>query len=160
MHKTVLLDRASGATRDLLVMGYLSAVADAVERRGVAESRIRMGDPDRDLLHGSLDLGPVAAPDGPARSRPLSLAWDEENGWSARLQTRTRDETARRFLHPELVAAPCAVSGFIAGLAAGRDVGMLYPATCVTAGDARERRMLDLARYAIPEVRRWLGTQP
>jgi Family of unknown function (DUF6292) len=153
---------ASAVTRDLLVMGYLSAVAEALDRRGVAESSIRMGAPDSDRLSGSLALEPIVARGGLSWGCPLSVGWDEDDGWSAELRAPAPGETARRFLHPELVAAPSLVAGFVADLVDGRDVGMVYPVTGPSARDprlSRPRLLLDLARYAIPEVRRWLGTQ-
>ena len=145
----------SGATRDLLVMGYLSAVAHAMERAGVAASRIRMGAPDCDLLRGSLDLELAVVPGRLSWGCPLSASWDEDDGWSAELRTPMSGESARRFLHAEVISPPQVVSDFIAGLAEGRDVGLLYPATC---SSGHERLLGDLARYAVPEVRRWLRT--
>jgi hypothetical protein len=134
----------SGAVRDLLVMGYLSAVAYVLARRGVAESRIRMGAAQDGRLRGSLDLEPAGT---------LSMTWDEDDGWSA---ARTPPRGERRFLHPARVAVPHVVSDFVAELTAGRDAGMLHP---VRGGSDREQLVLDLTRYAIPEVRRWLGSQ-
>ncbi|TQM01788.1 DUF6292 family protein [Pseudonocardia kunmingensis] len=158
-------------THDLLVIGYLSAVARELEDRGVAESRLRIDPPDDHQLAGSLHLEPTSCP---RWSSLVTLHWHETSGWSALLHhcTATADAPAagrrcgpprgwiadRRYLHPDPVPHPEAVAEFVAELATGRDTGMIYPTDANDYGHARSRARViaTLTRFALPEVRRWL----
>lgn len=155
--------RLSGATLDLLVTGYLSAVAHALERRRIAEARLRIGPAHATTLSGSLDLEPVRFP---VRFASVTLCWSERSGCSALLRDRageplgTAPGTSRRYLHPDTVPDPDAVAAFVADLAAGRDTGMVYPAGALRDSrreDRRVRVLAALARHALPEARRWLS---
>jgi hypothetical protein len=65
----------------------------------------------------------------------------------------------RHYLDGPVVAGPDAVTGFVASLATGRGVGRRWATATEGDGARREGRtwlLAELARYAIPEVRRWL----
>jgi hypothetical protein len=47
---------------DLLVLGYLSAVARELDHRGIAECRLRLGPAEPHRLAGALDLEPITDP--------------------------------------------------------------------------------------------------
>jgi hypothetical protein len=139
---------------DLLAAGYLSAVAHELEQRCIAETRLRPRPPAAARMSGTLDLEVINMPDGLTWGVPISTEWDEIDGWSALLRCRSGG-TARRYLHAGVVVAPATVADYIAELIAGRDVGLLYPVSCL--GGGRGHRLLpDLGEYALPAVRRWL----
>jgi hypothetical protein len=157
--------------QDLLVTGYLSAVARELGHYGLAESGLRLGPPEDDLLAGSLELEPI-----PGAGRGLvSLSWAENTGWFARETgsrsdhheqqeahrcRRAEDLRARRYLHPMAVPDPRAVARFAADVVAGRDVGMVFPTSCPCHEHGlvrgRAKVLADLAHFALPEVRSWL----
>jgi hypothetical protein len=152
----------SGATLDLVVTGYLSAVARALDRRGVAESRLRIGPSHAEQLAGSLDLEPIRFPHHISR---VTLRWDERSGCSALLYHHDATDgseplVSRRYLHSDVVPAPDVVAAFVADLCAGRDVGMPYPADVLDRGHIGEHRRIRvlaaLAQHALPEVRLWM----
>jgi hypothetical protein len=151
---------SSGFTLDLLVVGYLSAVARELADRGVAGCRLRIGPADAARMSGSLDLEPVDAPPGPAAALPTRAEWNEERGWCVVLPAPDPSlSSPRHYLDAPVVAGPEAVAGFVASLATGRGVGRPW-ATVPDGGGARREGptglLAELARYAIPEVRRWL----
>jgi hypothetical protein len=154
----------SGATLDLLVTGYLSAVAHVLDRRRIAEARLRIGPAQDPTLAGSLDLELIQFSE---RFSSIALRWDERSGCSALLRDPVREGigvgsgTSRRYLHPETVPEPDAVAAFVADIAAGRDAGMVYPADAVhdsRRGNRRIRVLAALARHALPEAHRWLSS--
>jgi hypothetical protein len=73
------------------------------------------------------------------------------------------EDAARRYLHQAAVPGPSAVAEFVAELAAGGDVGTVNPPSCPEheygPDRGRTRVMANLARFALPEVRRWLTTR-
>lgn len=153
----------SGATVDLLVTGYLSAVARALDRRNIAESRLRIGPSHAEHLAGSLDLEPIRFPHHFSR---VTLRWDERSGCSALLYQQDSTDgseplVSRRYLHSDVVPEPDVVAAFVADLCAGRDVGMVYPADVLDRSHISERHRIRvlaaLAEHALPEVRRWVG---
>jgi hypothetical protein len=153
----------SGATLDLLVTGYLSAVAHVLDRRRIAEARLRIGPAQDPTLAGSLDLELIQF----SERSSITLRWDERSGCSALLRDPVREGvgfgsgTSRRYLHPETVPEPDAVAAFVADIAAGRDAGMVYPADALRDGRREDRRirvLAALARHALPEARRWLSS--
>jgi hypothetical protein len=154
----------SGFATDLLVMGYLSAVAQELDRRRVAECRLRMSPLDQSRLSGSLDLEVI----GRTSSRrpwgtPTTARWDEAYGWSATLRAAADSSPpARRHLCASVVAAPSTVADFIAELVVCRDAGMPYPcrASCTAPTQPGRARMLaELGRHTFPEVQRWLRSE-
>jgi hypothetical protein len=158
---------SSGFTLDLLVVGYLSAVARELADRRVAGCRLRIGPADAARLSGSLDLEPVDAPtgqvdapSGQADALPARAEWNEERGWCVVLPAPDAAVSSpRHYLDGPVVAGPDAVAGFVASLAIGRGVGRRWASTAEGRGARREGRtglLAELARYAIPEVRRWL----
>jgi hypothetical protein len=153
---------SSGFTLDLLVVGYLSAVARELADRRVAGCRLRIGPADAARLSGSLDLEPVEVPPGHAQALPTRAEWNEERGWCVVLPAPDRSVSSpRHYLDAPVVAGPDGVADFVASLATGRGVGRRW----ATAPEGRARRegrtglLAELARYAIPEVRRWLDRQ-
>ena len=151
---------SSGFTLDLLVVGYLSAVARELADRRVAGCRLRIGPADAARLSGSLDLEPVDAPSGQAGALPARAEWNEERGWCVVLPASDAAVSSpRHYLDAPVVAGPDAVAGFVASLASGHGVGRRWASTVEGRGARREGRtglLAELARYAIPEVRRWL----
>jgi hypothetical protein len=151
---------SSGFTLDLLVVGYLSAVARELADRRIAGCRLRIGPADAARLSGSLDLEPVEAPPGPAEGLPTRAEWNEERGWCVVLPAVDSSVSSpRHYLDAPVVAGPDAVAGAVASLATGRGVGRPWVTAPEDGGARREGRtglLAELARYAIPEVRRWL----
>jgi hypothetical protein len=151
---------SSGFTLDLLVVGYLSAVARELADRRLAGCRLRIGPADAARMSGSLDLEPLEEPPGPAQELPTRAEWNEERGWCVVLPTLDPSVSSpRHYLDAPVVAAPDAVAGFVASLATGRGVGRRWASASEGGGvrwGGRSRLLVQLARYAIPEVRRWL----
>jgi hypothetical protein len=151
---------SSGFTLDLLVVGYLSAVARELADRRVAGCRLRIGPADAARLSGSLDLEPADEPSGPAEGLPTRAEWNEERGWCVVLPAPDPSVSApRHYLDAPVVAGPEAVAAFVASLATGRGSGRRWATRPEGGGPRREGRtglLAELARYAIPEVRRWL----
>src|SRR5580765_8382718 len=137
----------------LLATAYLSAVAHELEQQCIAETRLRPRPPEATRMSGTLDLEVINMPEGLTWGVPISTEWDEVDGWSALLRCRSGG-TARRYLHAGVVAAPATVADYIAELIAGRDVGLLYPVSCL--GGGRGHRLLpDLGMYAHPADNTW-----
>jgi Family of unknown function (DUF6292) len=149
---------SSGFTLDLLVVGYLSAVARELADRRVAGCRLRIGPADAARLSGSLDLEPIEAP--PAEALPMRAEWNEERGWCVVLPAPDPSiSSPRHYLDAPVVATPDAVTDFVASLPTGRGAGRGWarvPEGCGARREGRTGLLAELARYAIPEVRRWL----
>jgi hypothetical protein len=151
---------SSGFTLDLLVVGYLSAVARELADRRVAGCRLRIGPAAAARLSGSLDLEPVETPPGQAQGLPTRAEWNEERGWCVVLPARDPSVSSPRYyLDAPVVAAPDVIAAFVASLAAGSELDGRWATAPEGVGARREGRtglLAELARYAIPEVRRWL----
>lgn len=143
---------------DLLMLGYLSAVARELERRRVAESRLRI--PTRREGAGALDLEPIS---GCADREPVRMTWDAGSGWCVLLRDGAGRPLIRRHLHP-VVPEPARVAEFVAAAAAGAVDGAVgvrppSPEGPDEDGASRERILVALARFALPEIRRWLNAR-
>jgi hypothetical protein len=121
---------------DVLVVGYLSAVAAALEERGIAVITLSRDGQHPDVLSGTLDLHPATACArygwGATQAR-----WHQDTGWSIQFCGGINGHlTAGHYLRAELVPSPAAVAGFAAAVAACRDIGA--PAPRQFAGDRGE----------------------
>ncbi|GAA3231614.1 hypothetical protein GCM10017691_25620 [Pseudonocardia petroleophila] len=113
---------------------YLDGVVAALHDRGV-----RTGAPERtdaaDRLVGSVVLDcsavrtagprvpPVGGAVGPGQPTPVAAVWDEQEGWSVRLD----DGSGPRHLRPDLLPDAGVVADFVVGLALGRCRGADHP---------------------------------
>jgi hypothetical protein len=127
--------RAGGHTRhgheaprgeDVLVVGYLSAVAAALDERGITVITLcRDGQPE--ALAGTLVLHPSTARAGHGWG-PTRACWHQNTGWSIQFYRGISGHvTAGRYLHSGSVPSPAVVAQFVAAVAAGRDVGASTP---------------------------------
>lgn len=127
--------RAGGHTRhgheaprgeDVLVVGYLSAVAAALDERGITVIMLcRDGQPE--ALAGTLVLHPSTARAGHGWG-PTRACWHQNTGWSIQFYRGISGHvTAGRYLHSGSVPSPAVVAQFVAAVAAGRDVGASTP---------------------------------
>ena len=127
--------RAGGHTRhgheaprgeDVLVVGYLSAVAAALDERGITVIMLcRDGQPE--ALAGTLVLHPSTARAGHGWG-PTRACWHQNIGWSIQFYRGISGHvTAGRYLHSGSVPSPAVVAQFVAAVAAGRDVGASTP---------------------------------
>jgi Family of unknown function (DUF6292) len=111
---------------DILVVGYLSAVAAALEERGIAVITLRR-DGHPDALSGTLCLHPSTACAGHGWA-PTQASWHQNAGWSIQFYVGINGHlTAGRYLHSEPVPNPAVVAGFVAAVAAGEDIGASAP---------------------------------
>ncbi|HEY2205549.1 MAG TPA: DUF6292 family protein [Pseudonocardia sp.] len=147
-------DRASGSvgiTENVLVLGYLSAVARSLGHRGVLARAIQANPPDADTLGGTLTLQPCR--DTGSRWVPARLRWDQHGGWSATLTSagHERLDGVVRYLPGQLVPAPATVAHFIAALDA--DTSTIWAAATCRAPRPVDRRwlVLQLSRFAPPD---------
>lgn len=135
---------------EILVVGYLSAVAAALDERGVAVMAVH--------LHGS---GPVDGPGRqalsgavivrPARARrdgwgPTRVGWHQGTGWSVRLCGANGHDV--RHLPGDPVPAPPTVAEFVIALTAGHAVGTAVP---LPSRVRRHTVLGTLGRFAVPE---------
>lgn len=134
---------------EMLVVGYLSAVAAALRERGIAATTVDglgMHVPGRPwVLCGTLNLR--ASGQGPGWV-PTQVDWHQDTGWSARLRRGINGHlTIWRYLHTVTVPTPVVVAGFVAALAAGGDVGSATPSRF----PGRRRTLITrLDRFAAP----------
>jgi hypothetical protein len=136
---------------EMLVVGYLSAVAAALRERGITATTmdgLGIQQPDRPgVLCGTLNLR--AAGQGPGWG-PTQVDWHQDTGWSARLRRGINGHlTIWRYLHSATVPTPGVVAGFVAALAAGEDVGSAAPS-----------RLPGRRRTLIARLNRFAATQP
>lgn len=129
------------------MVGYLSAVAAALDARGVAVMTVRLDGRDPARLSGTLSLHPATARPGLGWG-PTSASWSAWTGWSAELCGHPGSLTAVRYLHSAPVPSPAVAAEFVAALAEGRDVGMLAP---VPVASRRTELITQLGRFAVPE---------
>lgn len=112
---------------DTLVIGYLSAVAAALDERGIAVLALRRDGQHPDPLAGTLALHPSTACAGHGWG-PTQASWHQDTGWSILFHGGINGHlTAGRYLHSEPVPSPAVVAGFFAAVAAGRDIGTSTP---------------------------------
>lgn len=112
---------------DALVVGYLSAVAAALEERGIAVITLRRDGQHPDVLSGTLDLHPSTACTRYGWGA-TQASWHQDADWSIQFYGGINGHlTAGRCLCSEPVPGPAAVAGFVAALAAGRDIGASAP---------------------------------
>jgi hypothetical protein len=112
---------------DILVTGYLSAVAAALDKRGIAVITLGRGEQHPDVLSGTLALHPSIARAGHGWG-PTWASWHQDTGWSIQFPAGINGHlTYVRYLHRELVPSPTVVAGFIAAVVAGRDIGASAP---------------------------------
>jgi hypothetical protein len=112
---------------DILVIGYLSAVATALDERGIAVLTLRRDGHHPDALSGTLALHPATACAGHGWG-PTQAGWHQDTGWSIRFYGGINGHlTAGRYLHTEPVPSPAVVAGFVAAVAAGRNIGTSTP---------------------------------
>lgn len=112
---------------DILVVGYLSAVAAALDERGIAVLTLHRDGRDPEALSGTLTLHPSTARAGHGWG-PTQAGWHQATGWSIQFYGGINGHlTAERYLHSERVPTPTAVAGFVAAMAAGRDIGVSAP---------------------------------
>jgi hypothetical protein len=111
---------------DVLVVGYLSAVAAALDERGITVIMLcRDGQPE--ALAGTLVLHPSTARAGHGWG-PTRACWHQNTGWSIQFYRGISGHlTAGRYLRSGPVPSPAAVAQFVAAVAAGRDVGASAP---------------------------------
>jgi hypothetical protein len=149
----------SGWELDLLVTGYLSAVARELRGAGLIET-------------GGMQLGP-ADPVGQLSGRltlrrpgeqaaVVDLIWGTDSGWRAQLTAGHGPGPSPRFLHSLAVPAPGHVAAVVTDLCRGHEVGFIdrprYPEHYYghrrgTLGHAQV--IASLAWFALPEVRGW-----
>jgi hypothetical protein len=146
----------SGWELDLLVTGYLSAVAHELRGFGLIETSLQIGRAvPSEQLSGCLTLQRTDE-----RSAVVILNWDEESGWTADIACEPYLGPARRYLHPLAVPDPRSVAEVVVKLCVGHDAGLTYPPAYPEHDYGRSRGharvVASLARFAIPEVRRWL----
>jgi hypothetical protein len=112
---------------DTLVIGYLSAVAAALDERGIAVITLCRDGQHPDALSGALALHPTTARAGHGWG-PTQASWHQDTGWSIQFHGGINGHlTAGRYLHTEPVPSPAVVAGFVAAVAAGRDIGASAP---------------------------------
>jgi hypothetical protein len=111
---------------DVLVVGYLSAVAAALDERGITVIMLcRDGQPE--ALAGSLVLHPSTARAGHGWG-PTRACWHQNTGWSIQFYRGISGHvTAGRYLHSGSVPSPAVVAQFVAAVATGQDVGASIP---------------------------------
>jgi uncharacterized protein DUF6292 len=113
-------------TAQRLLVGYLDAVAGALEQEGMRVIGRRAN--TSPALEGSLSIVPGHAL-VPGESSTLELAWAEDTGWSIAHRLIGTTTTPWRYLHMELVPAPSTVAQFVLAVLCNEDdSGMLYPA--------------------------------
>jgi Family of unknown function (DUF6292) len=156
--------RAGGHTRhgheaprgeDVLVVAYLSAVAAALDERGITVIMLcREGQPE--ALAGTLVLHPSTARAGHGWG-PTRACWHQNTGWSIQFYRGISGHvTAGRYLHSGSVPSPAVVAQFVAAVAAGRDVGASTPPQLP--GDRQELlTQLDRFRADAPRTSRAAG---
>jgi hypothetical protein len=139
--------------QEMLVIGYLSAVASQLDQRGIAVRTLRAEGPHSPTLSGVLTLVPGHTPSSRSGWAPARLLWGPDSGWSATVLPRGADEhlAVSRYLPGQLVPAPVTVAHFVAALRADSDTIW----ACATFRQPRrvDRRylILQLARFALPE---------
>lgn len=135
---------------EVLVIGYLSAVAAALDERGIAVRALRLGE-QSETLSGTLVLH------SGFRAGLTEATWSEETGWSADLCCGINGHRiTRRYLDRESVPAPVVAAGFIAALAAGRAAGDLAPALFPDhLRDGHQQLINQLSRFAVPDPTRF-----
>jgi hypothetical protein len=108
------------------VVGYLSAVAAALDERGITVIMLcRDGQPE--ALAGSLVLHPSTARAGHGWG-PTRACWHQNTGWSIQFYRGISGHvTAGRYLHSGSVPSPAVVAQFVAAVATGQDVGASIP---------------------------------
>jgi hypothetical protein len=112
---------------DILVVSYLSAVAAELEERGIAVITLRRDWQHPDVLSGTLTLHPSTACArygwGTTHAR-----WRQDAGWSVEFCGGINGHvSARHCLCSEPIPSPGAVAGFVAAVAACRDIGASAP---------------------------------
>ncbi|WP_028927707.1 DUF6292 family protein [Pseudonocardia acaciae] len=119
--------RRATPTERSLVVGYLSAVAVDLARRGI---RVRaLNTEESDTPAGTLTLDPPMR--GAAPWTPTRLRWEPSSGWSASLSHRdhTQLDAVTRYLSSQRsLPTPSAVAHFVAALYADPDT----PWACAT----------------------------
>lgn len=138
---------------EILVVGYLSAVAAALDERGVAVMTLHLDGRSVDghrggPLCGTLTLRPAATGPGQGARGPTQADWHQDTGWSARLRRGNGHLTVWRYLHAGAVPTPAVAAGFVAALAAGRDIGVAGPPP---SPGRRSSVLTQLGRFAVPE---------
>lgn len=141
---------------ELLLSGYLAAVARQLDRRGIGvrHQHTRGGDTAR--LSGLLALAPEPRAGG-SRWAPVELRWQQDRGWSATLLPTDREAWRRcphgvqRYLPRTLVPAPDTVAHFVAALNA--DEHTIWACATFRPPRRADRRwlVLQLSRFAQPE---------
>jgi hypothetical protein len=112
---------------DLLVVGYLSAVAAALDERGIAVITLCRDEQHAGTLSGTLALHPSTARLGHGCG-PTRASWHQDTGWSILFSGGINGHvTTGRYLHTEPAPSPGVVAGFVAAVAAGRDIGASAP---------------------------------
>lgn len=136
---------------DQLVIGYLAAVAQQLDQRGITARAVRINGPILGVLGGTLTLDPTGAQT--SRWILARLRWGQDNGWSATLHGANggRLEAAVRNLPGQLVPAPVAVAHFVAGL--DSDPGTIWAGSELGRPSPVDRPWLiqQLSRFARPE---------
>jgi hypothetical protein len=132
------------ADRDdqVLVIGYLSAVAAALDEHAIAVRVLRLG-PLPETLSGQLVLHPGLT----------EVTWSAQSGWFADLRCGINGHRiTRRYLNREPVPAPVVAAGFIAALVAGQAAGDLAPELSPDhRRDGHQQLINQLGRFVVPD---------
>lgn len=148
--RDLVVDLSQAAAGDPTQVGvladYLGAVRDELDRDRIG---VRLAQLPQQALTGSLTLD--VSPTGPDRGGgSVPLAWQEEIGWSPRLDAGTR-ASFRRWLPHMFVPDPAAVAEFALGTTTGQDLGRAYPAQFrYRLAGGQQRLITQLARFASP----------
>jgi hypothetical protein len=136
---------------DPLVMGYLSAVTAALGEHGIAVITLCRDEQHPETLSGTLDLHPSTTCLGHGWG-PTQVSWHQNTGWSIQFYGGINGHiTTGRYLHTEPAPSPRVVAGFIAAVAAGRDIGTSAPPQFAC---NRQELTAQLDRFRIGDTRR------
>jgi hypothetical protein len=131
----------------LRVRGYLSAVTAALDERGIA---VIMDEQHPETLSGTLALHPSTVCLGHGWG-PTRVSWHHDTGWSIQFYGGINGHvTTGRYLHTEPVPSPGVVAGFIAAVAAGRDIGASAPPRFAF---SRQELVAQLDRFGLADTR-------
>jgi hypothetical protein len=112
---------------DTRVVCYLSAVAAALDERGIAVLTLCRDEQHPEALAGALALHPATACPGHGWG-PTRVSWHQNTGWSIQFSGGINGHLATgRYLGSEPAPSPAVVAGFVAAVAAGRDIGTSIP---------------------------------
>jgi hypothetical protein len=112
---------------DALVMGYLSAVAAALDERGILVLTLCRDEQHPEALSGTLALHPATARLSHGWG-PTRASWHQNTGWAIQFSGGINGHLATgRYLCSQPAPSPAAVAGFVAAVAAGRDIGTSIP---------------------------------